>query len=122
MVLELYEVKHTKKPKAIIKALEEKLGINKAPHKDKVINFLTGHRRRKFGGGMDLGQLSQWCLDHYAIPEGDVEFFVVEKQIFYEEDAADNDDSEDFLPGDIFRFYISTKRLIRLSRFIFFSS
>jgi hypothetical protein len=92
MILELYEVKHTKKPKAIIKALQEKLGLNNAPLKDKIVHFLTGHRRRKFGGGMDLGELSQWCVDHKPIPEDDDEAFVVEHQIFYEEDAADNDE------------------------------
>jgi hypothetical protein len=115
LILDLYG-SGVRKPKAIIKAMEKKLGNNNAPKKNQIVNFITGHKRRKFGDGIELGDLSQWCLDHSEVPKDEDQYFVVHYQIFYDDEAEsyDNED-DDYEPGDIFRVYISTKRLIRLS-------
>jgi hypothetical protein len=108
-----------RRPKQIVNALEKAFGINQAPLKDKVVNFLVGFKRRTFGDGMDLGELSQWCLDNSEVPLDEDDFFVVSHQIFYEDDRDLYEDDDDFEVGDIFRLYISTSRLIRLSRYVY---
>jgi hypothetical protein len=66
-------------------------------------------------GRLELGELSQYLCEHSDVPGDMDEIFVVHHQIFYEDDAELYSDEDDFQPGDVFRFYLSTLRLIGFS-------
>ena len=64
---------------------------------------------------MNLGELAAWLDEHSNLPSNELpdEPFVVKYVIFDPEHREDN--PGDFEEGDLFRFFISTRRLISAS-------
>ena len=60
---------------------------------------------------LNLGDLAAWCLDR-PVPDLLDEPFVVDYRIFFGDEEEVADDQE---PGDIFRFFISTRRILNFS-------
>jgi hypothetical protein len=119
------------RPKLIVNALErahEKLQkaafladpthvivAYKPPATTQIQSFLSHNKKKTTGLGAELGELSHWCREHSGVPDNIDEPFVVKHQIFYEDSLENYGPEDDYQEGDIFRFYISTIRLIRLS-------
>lgn len=71
----------------------------------KVQSYLKKLSRSKYGAcKLSLGELERWLIDNSAIPDSDTEPFVVNYEIYYDE----NDEPQ-------FRFFVSTKKLLSLA-------
>ena len=78
-------------------------------------NHLASFKKTKYGQThMSLGELAVWCDKHSSLPGPELpdEPFVAHYEIF-DEDEEDKPDS--YEEGDLFRFFITTRRLIELS-------
>ncbi|CAM2722857.1 unnamed protein product [Rotaria socialis] len=70
-------------------------------------NYLVRLRKNKFGPStLSLGELESLCIEKSTVPQADDEPFVLSYNVTYEDDD-DNDNK--------FRFFISTKRLLKFS-------
>ena len=115
MINNLYDL-GLKQPSAIVAHLESK--NVEVPLMGQLYNYLARLRAKLNGGKntLSLGELASWCEDHALLPDGekmDDEPFVVAHQFFFDE--SPNNPDPNYTKGDVFRFYISTPRLITLS-------
>jgi hypothetical protein len=113
-ILELFELKL--KPKAIIEVLHERKMA--APSIGQLYNFLRGIKATKCGPtALSLGEIEQWCLESSrSIPELDDTPFVGAYNIIYDDDDNDDDNGEDDDSGENkFRFFVTTKRLMKMA-------
>ncbi|CAF1379390.1 unnamed protein product [Adineta ricciae] len=103
------------KPKAILETLHER-GIV-APTINQLNNYLRALRMKRFGPtGISLGEIEQWCVESTrSIPESDDVGFVVSYEIVYDDNINNyvNGDDDDDDGENKFRFFVSTKRLLR---------
>ena len=93
----------------------ETLTEEQVPLKKDLYNFLQTLRNKVNGQPhMHLGELASWCLDHNLLPEESLmdQPFVVDYNVFFPDDEERRGDFEH---GDIFRFFITTRRLIQFS-------
>ncbi|CAF3306315.1 unnamed protein product [Rotaria sp. Silwood2] len=113
VIKELYELKL--KPKAIIEALYDR-GIV-APSISQLNNYLRTLKTKRFGStAISLGEIEQWCMESSrSIPESDDVGFVVSYEIIYDGDDDENVDDDEYDDGNKFRFFVSTKRLLRIA-------
>jgi hypothetical protein len=89
------------KPKKIIDILIKKQFT--LPSKTELNNYLSSLRKVKYGPNvMSLGELESFCLENSKVPDDVDAAFVVSYQVVYEEQR-------------LFRFFISTKNLLKLS-------
>jgi len=100
------------KPKKIYEALQErnfKITVNQ------VHNYLTQLRKQKFDPTtLSLEEVDSWCQEKSTIPQSEDETFIVSFYVHYEDDT--NDDDEDVIDdGNKFRFFMSTKRLLKIA-------
>lgn len=93
------------KPKAIMQSLIKMENIQ-VPKMSQLRNYLSDRRRAVYGQStVSLGELAAWINSHSSLPIDPHEAFVICHQI---------DDSDEKNP--IFRFIISTKYLIEISK------
>lgn len=91
------------KPKAILYRLVSKGFV--PPSKSKLTTFLNKIRKEKFGAEkLHFGTLEKWLAENTAVPAGDNEPFIVAYKVLPDESNAEN---------SIFRFFVSTKLLLR---------
>lgn len=91
------------KPKAILYSLVRK-GLL-PPSKAKLTTFLTKLRKEKFGSEkLHFGTLQMWLKESSAVPEEDDKPFTVAHEVSVNEESIEN---------STFRFFISTKLLLR---------
>ena len=111
IIKEFYDLKL--KPKAIIEALYER-GIT-APSIRQLNNFLRTLKTERFGSTqISLGEIEDWCIESSkSIPDSDNTGFVVSYEIIYDDDNNNTMDDDD--NGNKFRFFVSTKRLLRIA-------
>lgn len=94
------------KPKAILENLNNRQQLPK-PSMRQVTNYLSVLNSQKFGrSSISLGEIEAWCEEKSIIPENEDEGFIVN----YEIDTKEED-------NPLFRFYVSTKRLLNLATF-----
>jgi hypothetical protein len=92
------------KPKSIMSNLNKIAGLT-LPSMKQLNNYLTILRKKKYGSAViSLGELESWLITNSEIPSDDHQFFV----------AAHEVSKDDSNPS--FRFLLSTKYLIGLSR------
>ena len=99
-------------PRTIIENLENDNEVDEIPEKTDLYNFLAQFKRRTFGkANMNLSDLAKWLDEHSSIPERDMldEPFVLSYSCFFEDEY-----NLDYEEGDIFRFILSTRRLLDL--------
>ncbi len=111
------------KPKKILEKLRE--SNLPVPKYGALCNFIRYNiRNNKFNQTtISLGQLEQWCIDNSEkIPDDEDEPFVIDFTTHYEEEEFDdnddvNDDTndDDFYDKNYFRFFLTTKRLIKIA-------
>ena len=108
VIKEFYELKL--KPGAIIEALYDH-GIV-APSISQWNSYLRTLKTRGFSAtGIKLGEVEPWCMElSSSIPASDDVGFVVSYGIIDDGDYDDNDND-----GNKFRFFVSTKRLLRIA-------
>ncbi|CAF1612146.1 unnamed protein product, partial [Didymodactylos carnosus] len=111
-IQELFELKL--KPKAIIEALHERK--MEVPNISRLNNFLRSIKSKKFGPtAISLGEIEQWCIQSSRpIPESDDSPFVASYQVIYDDDENDDIDDDD-VNENKFRFFITTRRLLRIA-------
>ncbi len=74
-------------------------------------NAIARIKTSKYGpSSISLGELEQWCIDNFSVPEDDDEPFVVDHKFIYE-----NEDDEDAIYGSRFRFFLSSKTLLKIA-------
>lgn len=89
------------KPKKILDILIKKQVT--LPSKTELNNYLSSLRKVKYGSNvMSLGELENFCLQNSKVPDDVDAAFVVSYQVVYEEQP-------------FFRFFVSTKTLLKLS-------
>ncbi len=101
-------------PKNVLAELEAQ-GIE-PPKLKHLYNFLQRFKKQKFGGSkITLGELSSWCEDNSTVPNPQLvdEPFVVDYSSFFPDEM--DGDTENYEPGDSFRFFISTRGLLELA-------
>ncbi|CAF0981240.1 unnamed protein product, partial [Didymodactylos carnosus] len=59
-------------------------------------------------------ELESWCQEKSTVPHSEVEAFVISFYIHYEDDT-DNDDEDVADDGNKFRFFLSTKALLKIA-------
>ena len=89
------------------------------PELKKLYNYLPTFKKTQIGKtNMALGELAEWCDKNSNLPEADLpdEAFVANHEIFdIDDDTNQNDIPESYEKGDVFRIFITTRRLIELS-------
>ncbi|KAB0800466.1 hypothetical protein PPYR_06206 [Photinus pyralis] len=89
------------KPKKVLDILIKKQIA--LPSKTQLNNYLSSLRKVKYGSNvMSLGELENFCLENAKVPDDVDAAFVVSYQVGYEEQP-------------FFRFFVSTKNLLKLS-------
>lgn len=89
------------KPKAVLESLSKKDMI--VPNKTLLNNYLAFLRKKKFGSStICLGELERILIEKSKIPANDTDAFVVAYVTDYD--------------GPFFRFFVSSKALLRLAR------
>ena len=115
---ELFKLGVTK-PHALINALEAR--NEQVPILKHLYNYLAVFKKSKFGHtNLSLGELCQWCEDYSAVPGPDSpdEPFVVSYEFYMdieEMDEKERQNLNNYEDGDIFRIFVSTRRLIDFS-------
>lgn len=91
------------KPKSILYRLVKKGFV--PPTKAKLTTFLTKLRKEKFGSEkLHFGTLQKWLKESSVIPKKDDEPFIVAYDVYVDEENIEN---------STFRFFVSTKLLLR---------
>lgn len=91
------------KPKSILYRLVQKGFV--PPTKAKLTTFLTKLRKEKFGSEkLHFGSLQKWLTESSAVPTSDDEPFIVAHEVNVDEENIEN---------STFRFFVSTKLLLR---------
>jgi len=117
LIKELFKLKA--KPKRIREIFIER-AITPIPSEIQLRNQLVHIRKEIYGPPtISLGELEHWLNLSSAIPESDDQAFVVNYQVIYNDeddnpDASEDDDDEENNDGPKFRFFISSKRLLKL--------
>jgi hypothetical protein len=101
-------------PKVIVENLESDSSVpnSEIPELKDLYNFLAQFKKKIYGkANMNLAELAKWCDQHSTIPSEEMldEPFVLAYNCFYADEEY-----EDHEPGDIFRFVITTRRLLLL--------
>ena len=109
------------KPKAILREINR--SNNVSIKMATLRNMLQGIKKKACGGSITIsvGELEHWCVENSAVPEDDNEPFVVNHKFIYNDDEYESE-SEDEAGEEVdtdteykFRYYMSTKRLLRLA-------
>ena len=103
------------KPKLILRVLQSRQ--LKVPSYAQLNNFLVYHRKQKYGSHtISLGELEQWCEDNSIMPINEYQPFVVSYKIVYDDDDdEDIEEDEEETNERIFRFFLSSVRLLNIA-------
>jgi hypothetical protein len=82
-----------------------------APKLADLYNHIAYYKKVKYGKNFTIGELCEYLDSHSAVPDDEDEPFIVHFESLL-------DDDTDFENGDVIRYYLTTKRLIRLSQHI----
>ena len=89
------------------------------PQLKSLYNYLPTFKKSKFGHlNMSLGELAGWCDKNSNTPDPDLldEAFIANHEIFDIDDNTNpNDVPDSYEKGDVFRIFITTRRLIEFS-------